>query len=885
MKKKVYVIVTEHFDIMWRRPFDRDFQFKGKNYVSYADLEAYYIMDNLALCDKYPEYKFTIESVAVLRKFLEHHPEYEEKLREFYKDGRVFTNFSGDNIVDSNMVQGESIVRNYLYGLEYLKDNFDFVPYGMDRNDAFGNSGQLPQIARGFDCKWIYHLAYTQPDHSYWRGIDGSTVYCDEPTRVGSIGTYFKYAPCPVCNGFKSSHCEACGDRRIDISHMETRREKLKSVNDDFIKNSKIPGYIYVGGEEILPTADIMQWVKENEDKYEIQFAGYDTYAEELQTYIDRVDEVDDNELHSMQEINANNTGTYVTRIDTKKKVRKNENLISTVETLGTILGMNQGKYYSEYIKKMWEKLHYTMFHDAITATHVDAANDEMMEICDFITDSLIVTLKEMKRKFADKTEKTITVFNTLGIKANCMASIKVPGNENTVLKDQDGNDVTIIRKVVCEEMVEIIFAAGLMKPFETKNFMVEQSEIEKSDIVTYELVEENNWEPILTNVTADMSVSDEGNHLVIENEFYRVTAETNGITAVYDRVLGRNVAEKSEYYVGEFILEHDEGSPWATLSEDMSRIPLSGNTKLVEYENGKDIQKLTFQIRAGYTVAHTVTGLKIEYSVALYKGVKRVDFNSKILWDTQNYRLRVAFPVSTVGKHIYEIPYGYIERKPYEPNIIQQNGDVNWASAAGDWPAINWAGIQGRTYSIALINKGTPSYQIDMDKRGKENIYLSVLRSPSVSTYLHDPAAYSMTDYDGMRDAGKHEFVYALVSYEAGFDKNMVVSDAYAFNCEAVTWNGNRNGFIVPDFESQDARISAMKHSQKGDMIIFRIVEYHGVDAEFELSMPDNVKVKAAWEMNLGEKPIREIVVENNKIRMKIGKFKIKTIAVEISN
>ena len=43
MKKKVFIIIHEHFDIMWRRCFDRDFQYKGKNYISYADLEAYYI--------------------------------------------------------------------------------------------------------------------------------------------------------------------------------------------------------------------------------------------------------------------------------------------------------------------------------------------------------------------------------------------------------------------------------------------------------------------------------------------------------------------------------------------------------------------------------------------------------------------------------------------------------------------------------------------------------------------------------------------------------------------------------------------------------------------------------------------------------------------------
>lgn len=67
-KKKIYIISKEHFDIVWRRCFDRNFEFKGQNYVSYADLQEYYIKDNIELCKKYPSYNFEIESVAVVKK-------------------------------------------------------------------------------------------------------------------------------------------------------------------------------------------------------------------------------------------------------------------------------------------------------------------------------------------------------------------------------------------------------------------------------------------------------------------------------------------------------------------------------------------------------------------------------------------------------------------------------------------------------------------------------------------------------------------------------------------------------------------------------------------------------------------------------------------------
>jgi hypothetical protein len=98
-----------------------------------------------------------------------------------------------------------------------------------------------------------------------------------------------------------------------------------------------------------------------------------------------------------------------------------------------------------------------------------------------------------------------------------------------------------------------------------------------------------------------------------------------------------------------------------------------------------------------------------------------------------------------------------FIEREPYQPAF-------DWAAANGDWPAIHWAGVEQPGLSVALLNQGTPSYRIETSQDGDtEIILLSLLRSPAIPTYLHEPYFYSMLDYDGMRDAGDHCFTYAL--------------------------------------------------------------------------------------------------------------------------
>ena len=171
MRKKVFIIAKQHFDLIWRRCFDRDFEYDGMNFVSYADLQEYYIKDNIEFCKKYPFYNFEIECVAVLDKFLERNPGYKDIISEYIRQGKIYIPFSGINIVDSNMAYGESIVRNFLYGYYYLKNNYGIIPDGMDRNDAFGNSAQLPQIARGFGTKWVYHITYSKCTKHIGKGL------------------------------------------------------------------------------------------------------------------------------------------------------------------------------------------------------------------------------------------------------------------------------------------------------------------------------------------------------------------------------------------------------------------------------------------------------------------------------------------------------------------------------------------------------------------------------------------------------------------------------------------------------------------------------------------------------------------------------------------
>jgi alpha-mannosidase len=128
MKKPViYIYVNNHFDPTWRRCWDHRFTFKGETFISYADLQEYYLLDNIELARKHPEYKFEAEYTLVVRKFLERHPEMLDECRELVREGRFGVTGGGEVIVDANMILGESLVRNYLYGLLWVEDHLQHV--------------------------------------------------------------------------------------------------------------------------------------------------------------------------------------------------------------------------------------------------------------------------------------------------------------------------------------------------------------------------------------------------------------------------------------------------------------------------------------------------------------------------------------------------------------------------------------------------------------------------------------------------------------------------------------------------------------------------------------------------------------------------------------
>jgi len=833
-KPQLLILVNNHFDPTWRRAWDQRFVFRGQTFVSYADLEEYYMLENLDLAARNPEYKFHAEFPLVVQKFVERHPERLEDLRRLSKEGRFAVSGGGQVIVDGNMILGESLVRNYLIGLNYVESTFGkHTPLAV-RNDAFGNPAQLPQILRGCEMDWVSGLSYSQPKGTFWRGLDGSTVVCQTLPIVSRAGGVNKYPPCPDCRG-TGQDCLRCGGRGIDPSMRAHLPEHLNMGDVDNFG----AGIVSSSPEELMPNPELIDWAKAHGARFILETEAF-PYLKNLFLQIDNPPA---GELHPDVELNPNNTGVFVTRIRTKQAVRRLEHDLLAAEVLNT-LAWQRGKTYPQAeLTRTWQQLLFCMFHDAITATHIDPSYTELESMWGEIEQSVSGLCAQSFDHLVRAESESLTVFNPTGSVATQIARAELPAN--TGLLDSLGLPVALVLVQPPggdDRSVTVEFVARNVPAFST---------------LTYKMVPAAPAEPLEPAQPASREV--------LENERFRVQAGPHGLEQVFDKRLGRNILHTAGYKPGELILEHDEGSPWATLHPDQSRTALSLSTTLERVERGRGVQKLVYRVTPPFRAGYVSNGLSAEVEIKLTEGLERLDFHLTVDWDTFNHRLRIAFPTPIEGKPLYEVPFGALERRNYPPNF-------EWAGANGDWPALHWGGISSADASLAVFNRGLPSYRIDPGL-----VLVSLLRSPAVPTYLHEPEYYTMTEYDGMRDAGQHSFDLAAASYAGKLLASPVVSDAAAFNAGLLAIRGQLDLPEMPRIETDCAQICALKPSEKGTALVMRLYESRGEGGPVRVRLPEGWK--AVRRSNLLERQTGALQVHQGLALFRLRPWEIATL------
>ncbi|MEI8093868.1 MAG: glycoside hydrolase family 38 C-terminal domain-containing protein [Spirochaetales bacterium] len=139
--------------------------------------------NQLSLLDRYPEYRFFQSSAYHLELMRRHYPSLFARIGKRIAEGRWEPGGAVWIESDANLVSGEALVRQFLWGQRYTREHFGVVSQVYWLPDTFGYSAALPQILKqsGVTTFVTTKLGWNDtnkfPYETFvWEGLDGTPV-------------------------------------------------------------------------------------------------------------------------------------------------------------------------------------------------------------------------------------------------------------------------------------------------------------------------------------------------------------------------------------------------------------------------------------------------------------------------------------------------------------------------------------------------------------------------------------------------------------------------------------------------------------------------------------------------------------------------------------
>lgn len=345
------------------------------------------------LLNEYDEHRFMSSQAQLYEYVKEDQPDLYEQIKKLVAEGKWEPEGSMWVEPDMNLISGESIVRQILYGKRFFKDEFDADCKILWLPDVFGYTAALPQILEKSGVKYFMtaKLSTNQVnrfpyDTFTWKGIDGSEVL---------------------------SHCLNYTNYTPNIENGEIfpawKYYNQKDINDDILI---LFGYADGGGGV---TAEQIERLKRLEKGLpgvpKVKLGTASDYFERLEN---KVSENKHLPIWNGEIYYENHRGTYTSMGRIKKQNRKCEFLLSNAQWLWMLRNVFEN---DEFPKNEFDKAMKIMllnqFHDVLPGTSIkevyedtDALYKEAFAIGEDICKSAICKIIEKG------SDTDITVFN-----------------------------------------------------------------------------------------------------------------------------------------------------------------------------------------------------------------------------------------------------------------------------------------------------------------------------------------------------------------------------------------------------------------------------------------------------------------------------------------
>ena len=814
----------------------------------YLEMGLPHILTALRLLKEHPNYRFTLDQVAYIRPFLERYPEEAAAFRQFVREGRLQIVCGLDTMPDDNMPSGESFIRQMLYAKGYCREALGVEVKAGWLLDTFGHHAQLPQILRlaGYDTFWFARGVEDRakmPSEFLWQGLDG--------TRIPAFWLPFSYGylydppkDLPRFTDFMKQHWEALapfsrGGDRVGLAGVDVSEPELHvaALTEQFNQQTDRPFTLRLG----VPT--------------------------EFETTVAKRTDLP----VITGERNPLFQGIYSSRIELKQRMREMERLLASAEQFGALANWLGSPVNEEMTWRAWEPVLFNVTHDLASGVMTDYVYEDTLRGYDFskrLADELIDTRLGLVLARIDTrgTGVPLAVFNTLGWPRTDVAQGDVGFAESGV-KDFEVFDASGNRVPAQLVEAEHFQDGGLRR---IKFAFIARDVPALGHAVYHVAPRQSVGEP---QPTASVT----NGNAVLENEFCRANfAVTTGtLTSLrtkpddWESLAGPANVVAREEDKGDFweLYQNLDGGQNVIMTRPLN-VPKPGQARFSGDEAATNGTVRRGPVFSEIQVEHPLGSNTFATKVRLYQGIRRLDFETKILNRDPFVRYRLLVPTRVKnGRNYQEIPFGAIERP-----------------TAQEYPAQNWMDYSDADHGLALLNRGLPGNNV-----ADGTLLLSLARATRIQSYGIGGGFEGQGSDSGLELGKQLTFHYALVPHAGDWRQARAYREGLEFNHplivrKAATHAGplpKRWGFI--EVTPSNVVLSALKPSRDGTTVI-RVYEANGQPVP-EARIKLGAKITLAHEANLMEDAGALVKPDENSWQFQLHPFEIKTFKLKLED
>lgn len=775
----------------------------------------------LELMKQYPEYLFMSSQPQLYKYVKKNAPEIYEEIRHRIEEGRWEAEGGMFVEADCNLTSGESLVRQFLYGKEFFRQEFGKDNEILWLPDVFGYSAALPQIMKKCGIKYFMTTKISwnefnkMPYDTFeWEGIDGTRIL----THFSPSRDYNKAAQ---EGGTETEHFTTY-NAYINPSQVKGAwaRYSQKYLNHDVLMSF---GYGDGGGG---PTKDML----ENQRRLQRGIPGCPrTVMSTSRAFFERLDREVRGKKYLPSWVGElyleYHRGTYTSMARNKKFNRKSEFLFENAEFYGMLDEvLNHNSYPREAIEEAWEVILRNQFHDILPGSSIKEVYEDSKKEYEAIEKTgkkLVNQALSNVAEYVNTHKNALVVFNPNSFEGEGVVSFQAAEDvENLTVADGE-----VILPAQKTDDGAWMFCASLVPSKGYKTFE-------------------------LAKGSCNTSLRADERHL--ENEFICVTFHENGqISSIYDKQSEREVLQENKRAN---VLMTYEDRPHNYDAWDVNNYYVEKSWEITQVSTMELVEN--GPVRATICVKRCYLDSVIEQYISLLYNSPEIVIRNEIDWKEHHIFLKSMFPVDIhTDEATFEIQYGNVKRKTHSNTM--------WDYAKFEVCMHKWIDVSEDDYGVSMINDCKYGCHVHNGEIG-----ISLLKS---ATYPNPDA-----------DKEHHSFVFSIYPHRGDWKKARTVQKAYTMNNPMTALVKERDGGLLPaqyslvKTDSENVVIEVVKQSQKGKEMILRFYETNNKRTQGHMTF--GMKIRKIMECNMLEEEDQEVECFNHTASFQIKPYEIKT-------